>query len=113
MNLVHLTDPAQLETIARLSSDAAVVIFKHSSRCGTSSMAWSRLERQWSESLSGIPVFFLDILDHRSLSNLAAERFGITHESPQLLLIRDGKCIYSSSHNAICAADVEMLIRKK
>ncbi len=80
------------------------VIFKHSTRCSISVLAKNRLEKfAGSDKLT---FHYLDLLNHRSLSNEIAERFGVEHASPQILLIRKGECIYDESHHAITVEDL-------
>ena len=105
MNWLPLTDTAQLDGIDRLSADRPVLIFKHSTRCSISMTALSRLERvEGAERLE--PAFHLDLLSHRDISNAIEERYGITHESPQVLVIRNGECMFHASHLGIVAADL-------
>lgn len=99
MNWLILDKEPQLEEIAAASYTLPVVIFKHSIRCSLSSVARKRLER--SAPVPGIEFFLLDIINHRLLSDKVAMMFGVQHESPQILLIRNGTCIYQDSHYAI------------
>jgi bacillithiol system protein YtxJ len=99
MNWITLNETAQLEEIQRKSNLRPQVIFKHSTRCGTSSLVKRRLERD--EPDAGIDFYFLDLIHFRAVSNKIAEIFGIGHESPQLLLIKNGKCVYDESHLGI------------
>lgn len=99
MNWNQLEDLSQLETIKKDSFQQPQVIFKHSTRCSISSMAKNRLDR--SESPEGIHFYYLDLIAHRDISNKIAEDFFVEHESPQVLLIRNGECIYDESHNGI------------
>lgn len=99
MNWTELTEEAQIETILQESQSQAVVIYKHSTRCGISSMVKSRLERETPP--PNIKFYYLDVIRSRDISNMVAERFNVYHESPQVLLIRNGECIYEESHNAI------------
>lgn len=99
MNWTDLTDEPQLEAIRQQSFEQPVVIFKHSTRCSISSMAKSRLER--SSVPEGIAFYYLDLIRYRPVSNKIAEDFQVHHESPQVLLIRNGECIYDESHNGI------------
>ena len=89
----------QLTEIKSRSFEQPVIIFKHSTRCSTSSMIKSRLVR------SGVPegfgFYYLDLIRYRSVSNRVAEMFGVEHESPQVLVIRNGACVYDESHMAI------------
>jgi bacillithiol system protein YtxJ len=83
-----------------------VLIFKHSTRCSISSTALNRLERAWRPEDAGHAVWYLDLLRYRPISNAIAERYGIQHESPQVLVIRAGRCVYDASHTAITHAEV-------
>jgi len=99
MNWIDLTDEQQLNRLKGLSRQRAQLIFKHSTRCAISSMAKSRLER--STPPDGIDFYFLDLVKHRQLSNKIAADFAVYHESPQILLIKNGECIYDESHSGI------------
>lgn len=99
MNWISITDANAIELIKNNSSKRPQVIFKHSTRCSISTMAKSRLER--SEIPSGIDFHYLDLLKFRNLSNLIAEEFKVEHSSPQVLLIKDGVCVYDESHSGI------------
>ena len=77
------------------------IIFKHSVRCSTSLMAKRRLEMDKDHVPDGLHLYFLDLIRNRELSNLIAEDFQVYHESPQLLVIKDGECILDQSHGQI------------
>lgn len=90
------------------SSEHPVVIFKHSTRCSISSMALSRLEREWdTEEMNSITPYYLDLISYRSISNLIAEKFGVRHESPQVLVIKNGESVYHSSHMGISYDEIK------
>lgn len=97
----NLEDIAQLQDIIDNSSEKPVLIFKHSTRCSISSMAKNRMERSWSFEDDQVTAYYLDLIAFRDISNQIAETFEVEHQSPQALLIQDGKCIYNASHNAI------------
>jgi bacillithiol system protein YtxJ len=99
MEWIHLTDEEQLSNIIEKSKENPQVIFKHSNRCSISSVALQRLQR--ANQPGEIDFYFLDLIRHRSLSNKVAEIFKVRHESPQVLLIKDGKCIFHESHLSI------------
>lgn len=107
MNWEMLTDIGQLEDIKQLSFTQPVVLFKHSTRCSISTMVKSRLERMYTP--SDIRFYYLDLINHRDISNAIAATFEVRHESPQALLIKNGICIFNESHNGI---DMEELISK-
>jgi bacillithiol system protein YtxJ len=104
MNWAELTTEEQLEAIKQESTQKPVVIFKHSTRCSISSMAKSRLER--SETPDGIAFYYLDLIRYRPVSNKIAEVFDVHHESPQILLIKNGECVYDESHNGISMDEI-------
>lgn len=81
-----------------LNSGNTFAIFKHSTRCSISTMAKSRVERDWDLEL---PIYYLDLIQYRSVSNLIETVSGVMHESPQLIVFKNGKAIYDASHNAI------------
>ena len=99
MNWIPLTDLNQLETIKDLSFTTPQVILKHSTTCSISKMALARMER--SEAPTSIQFYYLDLLNYRSISNAISEKFSVYHESPQILLIKNGECTYDESHGGI------------
>jgi bacillithiol system protein YtxJ len=107
MRWKELTSIEELDGLVALSETVPVLILKHSTRCNISSMALSRLERNWNdEDEQKVVPFFLDLLAHRGVSAEIEKRFGVQHESPQVLLIRNGKSVYSESHSGINYADI-------
>jgi len=101
-----LTEEGQLYQIITNSQVKPQVIFKDSTRCSISSVAWQRLQK--AQQPEGIDFYFLDLLAHRTLSNKVAEVFGVHHESPQILLIKNGQCIFDESHLGISMNDIVM-----
>lgn len=99
MNWIPLNHHSQLETIAEKSYHQPQIIFKHSTRCSISSMALNRIEK--SPAPEGVDFYYLDLLAHRSISNAIAEKWNVPHESPQVLLIRNGSCVFDTSHSGI------------
>ncbi len=100
-----------LDEIKEQSKTQKVLIFKHSTTCSISSMSLSRLERSWSETeMTKIKPYYLDLLKYRDISNKIAQEFGIKHESPQVLIIENGKCIYNDSHNAISYKEIKNIL---
>ncbi len=99
MNWKEIKNEADLESIKIESANSPQIIFKHSTRCSISTMAKGRLER--AEPPYGISFNFLDLIAHRNISNKIANDFDVEHASPQILIIKNGECIYDESHNAI------------
>ncbi len=106
INWVLLDDNSKLLKAIEESFTKDVVIFKHSTTCSISLMAKRRLEEDWDDLENVIP-YYLDLKSFRSISDEVAERFSVHHESPQILLIRQGECIYDASHFDITIAELK------
>ena len=104
MNWIEITNESQLSDVKELSKAKPQLIFKHSTRCATSSMAKSRLERGTAP--GGIDFYYLDLIKHRNISQKIAAEFDVSHESPQVLLIKSGECIYDESHSGISMDEI-------
>ena len=104
-----LTDLGQLNEIINESTTTPVVIFKHSTRCSVSRMALKQFENEFNLT-SKVTPYFLDLLEHRDISNEIVIRFGVVHQSPQLILIKDGKAIYNASHSDIDALELKQFV---
>ena len=94
-----LEDLSGLLEIMELSKNPdvkGVFVFKHSTRCSVSYMAYKGLKAMWK--FEGIPFYYLDLIKFRNISNEVASVFNLKHESPQLLYIKDGECTNSASH---------------
>jgi len=99
MDWIELNSIDQLEVIARESQQSPVLIYKHSTRCNISRTTLDRLERNYkSEETKGLKAYFLDLLSYRDISQAVAQRFDVEHESPQAIVIKNGKAAYSASH---------------
>ncbi|MFL9829448.1 bacillithiol system redox-active protein YtxJ [Flavobacterium sp. ARAG 55.4] len=102
INWENLTTIDQLGAIIFNSNEKPSLIFKHSTRCSISRMALKQFERDFD--LQGeVTPYFLDLIAYREVSNEIANRFNVYHESPQILLIKDGKSVYDASHSDIDA----------
>jgi bacillithiol system protein YtxJ len=102
INWIPLTNLTQLDDIANISNVKPIVIFKHSTRCSISRMALKQFEKEYDLNET-VDAFFLDLIEHRDVSNEIANKFNVHHESPQLLLIKNGKAVYNVSHSDIDA----------
>ena len=99
MNWTALNTEDQLETINEESKTQPIVIFKHSTTCNISGMMLSRLERNWKpEEVKSVKPYLLDLKAHRAVSGKVASFFQVEHESPQMLVIRNGKPVNVASH---------------
>jgi len=104
MNWIPLTNESQLSEIIAQSQIKPQVIFKHSTRCSISAVALQRLQK--SNQPDGLDFYFLDLLAHRPISNKIVETFNVHHESPQVLVIKNGECVFDESHLGISMNDI-------
>lgn len=98
MHFITLSSLSQLNEINTLSFDQSVVIFKHSTRCSISDIALHRLQKGDTAEINKVPIYYLDLLQYRDISNAIADKYHVYHESPQILLIKDGECYFDCSH---------------
>ncbi|MEN0006232.1 MAG: bacillithiol system redox-active protein YtxJ [Bacteroidota bacterium] len=107
LDWIKLNSLDQLDHIVAESSSTPTVIFKHSTRCSISSIAKMRLEDRWDFTADELKAYYLDLISYRAISNAVADRFAVHHESPQLLLIRNGECTYEASHLDISVEELK------
>lgn len=106
VNWIPLHYLGQLDEMVAFSNEKPAVIFKHSTRCSVSRMALKQFENEF-DSQDQVDAYFLDLLEHRDISNEIASRFDVYHQSPQLLLIKEGKSVYDASHSDIDAGELK------
>ncbi len=104
------SDLSDLINNSTTNTDKYFIIFKHSTRCPVSAMLLYRLEKNWSDLKEFVSPYFLDLIKYRSVSNKVEEILAVRHESPQVLLIKNGNCIYSQSHHLISVDDLNQQI---
>jgi len=96
-----LNSEAQLKEIINGSHERPAMLFKHSTTCGISAGARHRLESGWDIDPEKMDFYYLDLLNHRPVSNLIAETLDVVHQSPQIILVKDGKAVFNTSHHSI------------
>ncbi|WP_298777591.1 bacillithiol system redox-active protein YtxJ [uncultured Polaribacter sp.] len=106
LNWIALTSLNQLEEIKEQSKTESVLIFKHSTRCGISSMVIKQFEKLFSEEHQHLKVYYLDLLNYRNISDEVGYIFQVMHQSPQLLVINNGVSVYNASHYDITQIDL-------
>jgi bacillithiol system protein YtxJ len=108
-----ITSMQQVDTLLEESKQKLILFFKHSTRCSISAQALAKIERQWTEEWNKFAkLAYLDILKYREVSNYVSQKLNVEHQSPQLLVVKEGVCIFNSSHNAINLHDVSDQIKK-
>lgn len=99
----YLETIEDLDAAEALSKDKTVVLFKHSTRCSISRFVLKQFENSFDLPEDKIALYFLDLIEYRPISNEIASRFGVTHQSPQLIVVKNGKAVYDASHESIDA----------
>ncbi|MBK5212397.1 MAG: bacillithiol system redox-active protein YtxJ [Flavobacteriaceae bacterium] len=100
----------QLDKIVEQSKTIPVAIFKHSTRCGISRGVLKLLEKNYNLKDDQLNLYYLDILQNRDISNEIAARFKVRHESPQMIVIKNGAAVHHDSHHSIEASHLERFI---
>ena len=105
-----LTKMSQLDEIVTESKSKPVAIFKHSTSCGISRMVLKNFEKDYSLNDDQLKIYFLDLKEYRDISSEIASRFKVTHESPQMIVIKNESVVHHDSHQSIDAGHLSKLI---
>ena len=106
----EITSIEMLEDISQGSYERPAAILKHSTSCGISRMVLRQFEKDYNIDADKIDLYFLDLLRYREISNKIASRFNVPHESPQLIILKEGKVVYDTSPGAIAAESLKQFI---
>ncbi|RSK38262.1 bacillithiol system redox-active protein YtxJ [Mangrovimonas spongiae] len=106
---VNLVDKEQLNLLEEASNNKLQIIFKHSTRCGISSMVKRQFEKEFPININ-VDLYYLDLLKYRDISNQITTKFNIQHESPQLLIVKGGEVIKHASHGQINDLDLKTFV---
>lgn len=106
VNWIPLTSLEQLDEIKNQSKTESIFIFKHSTRCGISSMVIKRFEALFQEEHQHLKVYYLDLLNYRSVSDEVGYAFQVMHQSPQLIVIKNEVSVFHASHYDITTIDL-------
>ena len=98
---IPLASVSQLDNIAAASVGKPQVIFKHSTTCGISRMVLNMFTSSYTLESGVMDMYFLDLLSNREVSNAVAEKFQVMHQSPQMLIVKNGVVVAHDSHGAI------------
>lgn len=109
VNWRPISDLSQLNEMIVESAEKPVIIFKHSTRCGVSRMVLKQFETEF-DLHEKITPYFLDLLENRNVSNEIASRFGVSHKSPQLIVIKAGNAVFNDSHGSIDVSKLEQFV---
>ena len=100
-NWKDLNHQDQLHELIEESKQKLVAIFKHSIRCGISHHVKDRIESDYDLHPNDLSFYYLDLISYRPVSNMVAELLKVPHQSPQLILLKDGNVVYNASHHMI------------
>ncbi|QQU05211.1 bacillithiol system redox-active protein YtxJ [Myroides odoratus] len=109
MNWIELTETAALSEVIANTSTKPCIIFKNSTTCYISKMALRNFERSFTNPTE-VACYMVDVKKNRLVSLDIADRFQAQHESPQLLIIADGKVVFHTSHEGIDGVETEKLL---
>ena len=107
---IPLNDIQQLEHISNKSKTKTQVVFKHSTRCGISRMVMNQFVERYDLTEKDLDLYYLDLLSYRDVSNEVGYTFQVMHESPQLLIIKNGVVVVHASHGAINSVDLQQFL---
>lgn len=110
LNWIPLTDLNQLEEIKHLSKTESVLIFKHSTRCGISSIVIKQFEKLFKEEHESLKVYYLDLLRYRNISDEVGYTFQVMHQSPQLIVVKNEVSVFNASHYDITLTDLTKFV---
>lgn len=106
-----LTTLEQVNQVVEDSQGKMQVVFKHSTSCGISGMVLRRITTSWSSiDTSQVDFNFLDLLAYRNISNAIASKLNVVHQSPQVILLRNGEVVFHTSHGAIMDFDIKKFL---
>ena len=97
----------EFEAAIEKSFDKPVILFKHSTTCSRSAYAKHRLESDYSINPEKADFFYLDLLNHRDISNSIASKLDVRHQSPQIIVVKKGKAVFDASHESITLKGIE------
>mgnify|MGYP001574408734 FL=1 len=110
LSWIPLTSLDQLLQIKEQSKTIPVIIFKHSTRCVISRMVLREFESSFAEHQLSVSLYILDLLTYREISNKIVSEFQVFHQSPQLIVIKNGEAIYHASHNDINSNNIKEFV---
>jgi len=97
INWLPLTEQSQLGLIEN-NNEKTSILFKHSTRCIVSKVVLKEIEEKFESLNEDFDFYFLDLLNYRSISSAVAEQFSVQHQSPQLIVVRNGEVVAQDSH---------------
>lgn len=111
INIKELQNAEELDAALKTSMEKPVILFKHSNTCSISANAKQQVDRFAMQEASDIEIYMVVVQTSRPVSNEIAERLGVKHESPQILLVKDGRSYWDCSHNMITQENITQALQ--
>ena len=108
--VTHLSDLDMLEAAIEESQDRPVLLFKHSRSCGVSCEALDELHSHLEAGVANAHYHVITVQSHRRVSDVTSQRIGIRHETPQVIVLKDGQPVWNASHFRITAAELSRVL---
>ena len=106
----YLESLEDLEAAEAVSTEKTVILFKHSTRCSISRFVLKQFENTFDLPAEDMELYFLDLIQYRSVSNEIATRYGVMHQSPQMIVLKDRNSVYDASHEGIETRSLKQFI---
>jgi len=107
---IPLKSVEEIEEVKTASKEGYVGVFKHSTRCSISTTVISRFEKSFPKDIN-LQMYYIDLLNFREVSNAIASEFNVVHQSPQLVIIKDGESVLDASHDGILQVDLREVVK--
>jgi len=107
MNWINVDSIEKTGEIKELSKNHSVLIFKYSPRCIIDYIVRLLFQREWHEATMRMKTYLINVIEYKELSDKIANEFGVEHQSPQILIIENGKCIFSASHGKLKVSEIK------
>jgi len=112
MELTPMASVADLDAALTQSMTTPVLLFKHSETCGISAMAFDEMQAHLQDRPFSVRYGLISVQTGRHVSDEVVRRLGVRHESPQVILVRDGKAVWHASHHHVTAEEIEAALRE-
>lgn len=110
----RMTTIEDLDATLAKSNDAPIFIYKHSTQCPINARAAFRIQAYMDKQGGALPkMHMVWVIESRLISNAIEDRLSVKHESPQLLLVKDGKALWNASHEDITAENVQRALESQ
>lgn len=107
MNWILADSADKIYEAEDLSQKERVLILKYSPKCVISHIMKNLLQKEWAEGEMRMKTYIVNVINNDAISNDIAQRYGVQHESPQVLVLEKGKVVYNASHGQVIYANLK------